>query len=93
RGAVSVSGREGEGILVWPLFSPDRIDGNRALQLVASLTAKLDRGCRLTPARETMPGVFKAERDPRGNGCAAILIPVRTPRGDAATFILTRTGR
>ena len=55
RGAVSVSGPEGESILVWPVFSPDRIDGNRALQLVASLTAKLDRGAGLRPRGKPCP--------------------------------------
>lgn len=89
RGAVAVTGTNGESLIVWPMFGPTRIHRELAASLLEKITGQLEPGVRLERVQETISGAVRSQGTRQGRELIAVMTVASTPRGDAATYVLT----
>ncbi len=93
QGIIMVSGSRGENLIIWPLFSRQKISEVGAARLLESINRKIKPDSELSRARTIGSGVVKADGISKDREYASSLVWESTSAGDKATYVLASAPR
>ncbi len=88
QGTIAVRGTHGESLVIWPMYSQQRMSDAFADQLLASITRKLEPHADLGRASTIAPGEARAYGNWNGREFVTSLVWTGSSRGSAATYVM-----